>query len=194
VPSAAACKKVRDLHRRVWPDEMLSDEAIYDLASRIETVRDARNGEKRKRRSNESASKRVQKYGRLFLRHLPNVKAHLVDPQAIDKMTAAEIAVGAALEAAKPVRFRPNPGEFIAQAVKETWVGEGKDSPSKNKLRDFVTKALAEAGLHLSPETVTEMLRGRQNRKRSGKGLPAKKRRSRRKIRAGAQIVPKHAQ
>jgi hypothetical protein len=139
------------------------------------------------------------KHARLFLRHLPAIRrdwenaaqmctvetdgAEIVRDtinyenfsSVIRLIDQTKMQVQAFLEACTlPHRQTPNPAAFIADAAQTAWERVETDAiPKANGPGDplclFVTEAMSLAGKTLSPETVSDMLRDRHQRKRSAK-------------------------
>jgi hypothetical protein len=75
---------------------------------------------------------------------------------------------------------KPDPVTFLADCVKETWMSVEQLRPGEQKkltgggkkpneaLCDFTVKALSLCGISRSEDHVSDVLRGRSNRRRSG--------------------------
>jgi hypothetical protein len=109
---------------------------------------------------------------------LPQVWREIME--LIDKMDAVERDVRALLDAQHPLTGHRNGAESIAEEVEYAWRRAGEPTPPlshppeprlgpDDPLCIFVTLALQEIGDKYAPDTVSEMLRGRYNRARSGK-------------------------
>jgi hypothetical protein len=101
--------------------------------------------------------------------------------ELIDKMVAVERDVRALLDARHPFHGPRNPARFIAEWVRDAWIRTGERSPPRSEGRPeqrlgeddplcvFVTRALAAIGHNFRPSYVSDMLRDRHHRPRSGK-------------------------
>ena len=90
-----------------------------------------------------------------------------------EEMSKATRQVEALLAACKTKAIRPNPARFLADTLQQAWRTAGDEIPPRSVNRDdplcrFVHGALAEAGVKYSLATVSDMLRGRAGRRRSG--------------------------
>jgi hypothetical protein len=109
---------------------------------------------------------------------LPEVWWKIIE--LIDKMDAVERDVRALLDAQNPLAGHRNGAEFIAEVTECAWRSAGEPTPPRSHppeprlspddpLCIFVTLALKKLGHPYATDTVSEMLRGRHNRARSGK-------------------------
>jgi hypothetical protein len=95
------------------------------------------------------------------------------------EMAAAKQHEGAlmnACAAAKLKRYRRDPAGYIEASAREAWSCTGAEVPLSRTpeapLCVFVTAALAAVGINFSPDHVSDLLRGRRDRRRSGKARP----------------------
>lgn len=186
------CRRLERLFRELWPRARRHPNvsACYGLATRISIVKIARKPKK-------VARPTALKHGRLLLQHLPTLRQTweaaaqmhkmesdgreiVIDQSGLDNCVSVlavikqtEQCVQAFLEACTVARQPPpNGAAFIAEAVKTTWASvPGAKVPRSvgpsDPLCSFVTASMALAGKHLSAATVSDMLRGRDRRKKS---------------------------
>jgi hypothetical protein len=91
--------------------------------------------------------------------------------EQIDKMQAVESDVRALLDIPYPFPDRRNAARFIGEAAIKAWCDAGEKPPLSptGPLCLFVTLALAAVGYNYAESHVSDMLRDRHNRPRSGK-------------------------
>jgi hypothetical protein len=186
------CRRVERLFREIWPKAKRHPNLTecYSVATRINIVKVARKPKK-------SAPPTALKHGRLLLQHLPTIRQSwedavqmhkmesdgreiIIDQRGFDRCNSVlgaieqtEHCVRAFLEKCTPVRQQPPNGPaFIRDAVQKTWASvRGAKVPKSVGPNDplccFVTASMALIGKHLSPATVSDMLRDRQRRKKS---------------------------
>ena len=99
------------------------------------------------------------------------------DKSLLDEMSKVQGQVAALLGDCETKAVRPNPARFLADTLQATWRDCRDDKPPRSVNPDdplcrFVHAALAEAGVKYGQPTVSDMLRGRAGRRRSGKKRP----------------------
>lgn len=177
--------EVQQTLRDAWPEAPIcpNDVACYRLATLVQVIKAVtvkRRRHKPKQRDELSAS------GRKFLRELetslkrtksqlpagipPEIVSSTLDNHPdIREMEEARHAVQAVLQRRKS--YRPEPCQRLAEAVIETWkhvdVEISRDPKPDHALCRAVTALLTICGIHYSPETVSDALRGRSARPRS---------------------------
>jgi hypothetical protein len=177
---------VQELFRKAWPDREPPDIVhCYGMALRIENVsRRGAHGQKKP-----ASEPKLTAAGRKFLRELETVKGKreamlqsfdLLSPVAVqaigpdpllEHMEQALTHVGAVLDAFKATKLTP--ARYIAEGAKETWrlagVKVSKSPKAEDALCRFTTSTLTKCGIHYGPDHVSDMLRERTDRPRSGK-------------------------
>jgi hypothetical protein len=178
-------KKVQQLMHEAWPNAGLEstddipDIKCYNLAVRILVIKEY--NLKRKREAGPkitpllSAAKKFQKElssqrAALGKRTPPNLIEYYQEETNI--IEEALKSVSALLDLYKPWSPYPGPAKEIAEGLLEIWSLMSLDVSIGKKADDPLCKAvqalLAESGLHYELDTVSDMLRGREKRPRSG--------------------------
>lgn len=136
----------------------------------------------KKLKKRQEAFAKPMKYARLFLRHLPAARGEIAlaygdEANAMESLDSAESAVQKAVDAITLVRTdkwpTPNPAIYIEKSVRQAWGDIGVDMSSGHKPDDplcqFVRELLSLGGMEYGLNTVSDMLRNRYRRARSGK-------------------------
>jgi hypothetical protein len=185
-----SAETLQRLFREAWPKRKHPPDidACHDVAKSINSVTDRINKLKAQGPQTPSpALGATLKYGRLFLRHLATASERLEDKLAsrpdstnrwykgaLARMEMAAVHVQAVLDACPdepPITVHAS--NFIAQEAQGAWRRSGERVPLSVRPDDamckFVVAALACTGVHKSASTVSDELRYRSNRRRSGK-------------------------
>jgi hypothetical protein len=178
--------KVRDiLHVWTKAPRQLNETECYRVACAVDVVRigNAKRANKPPRRAS-----RLLETGRAFHRELgkrlsqarekvpadipPEIASSFIRQYfpEIGEMEEAETAAKAVVARCK--LNKPDPANLLCDAVLKAWERSGVTVSEGNKPDDplciAVTALLALAGIHQAPATVSEILRGRSGRARSG--------------------------
>lgn len=193
---------VRQLFLDAWPNrappDVLACAAVATSLGIVQAIPD------RRMRRPAPVLGIAEKYARLFIKHLESDRERLEERLAhgewdtvmrahgskiLASLIGSDEHVRALLDGSAAVweadsqllQSKRAPAMFVAKAAKEAWQRSGALVPhsanSGDPLCIFVTAALAVCGFHHSTATVSDILRGRDERRRTG--------------RTRAQIVPK---
>jgi hypothetical protein len=182
---------IRDIWPRIPAERVPGAISCYNLVVFIKLVEDKRKAEREKKKRKEKAEgsrlrpqiTALESAAKKFLKELQIHRADLLSSippgveeyyrRDLDKMEAAQDAVKALFD--NPPRF--NPAKEMALRLTEAFQGAGLPEPQgknrEGRLCKAVTPLLALGGLHYGLDQVSDMLRDRWQRPRSGR-TPAK--------------------
>ena len=174
-------RAARAIFTAAWPEPYLAEHHLYALAISIDVVRSQQRRARLEAISRPPVSSPFVAAARKFLRELESRRQSTIGcvQPGLEQFFSVELAC---MESAKNsveelLRLcspnRPNPALFLQKAIVRVWdqagIQVGKNVKPGAPLCRATTEALKLAGINYSEDHVSDMLRGRARRPRSGK-------------------------
>jgi hypothetical protein len=188
-PDSVTPKAVKQLVHEVWPNLKPHDATCSDIAGMIRSLHVMKAPKQKKI----PILGKAEKHGRLFLRHLEASRKRLEDrrqqPAAkaiLADMDAATQHIRAVIEGCNSIPIdgaymdlAPVVADYAKRALRLSPINVPKSVNAEDPLCQFMVGVFHLIGIRVAGGTMSDMLRGRYHRRRSGKSKKAGAKRSR---------------